>query len=117
MSQAVFNDIAILSGTDYNLKDQKSLGATVRLYMDYRNWAYNTRETLTTFYQWLLTTTDYIDDVDRLENVRDMFNLELYLDNHREEFKTILDKMPFRTKPADQAELQEVLKSDGFIFI
>jgi len=39
MTQEVFNDIAILSGTDYNMNDQKSLSETVRLYMKYREWS------------------------------------------------------------------------------
>lgn len=115
MSQSIFNDIAILSGTDYNVKDQKSLGATVRLYMDYRKWAYYSRDTKT-FYQWLLETTDYIDNVDHLDKVRKMFDLESYLDKYREEFKTIVDSIPFRANVPDQNSLREVLRSDGFIF-
>jgi flap endonuclease-1 len=115
MTQTIFNDIAILSGTDYNMKEQKSLGATVRLYVEYRKWAYYSRDPKT-FYEWLLETTDYIDDVGSLEKVRKMFDLELYLENHREEFKTIVDAMPFRSKPVETESLQEILKSDGFIF-
>lgn len=118
MNQAIFNDIAILSGTDYNMKDQKSLGATVRLYMDYRKWAYynSSRDVCVTFYQWLLNTTDYIDNVEQLEKVRKMFDMDAYLDAHREEFKAIVDYMPFRTKEANMQLLQDVLRDDGFIF-
>jgi hypothetical protein len=115
MTQSIFNDIAILSGTDYNMKEQKSLGATVRLYVEYRKWAYYSRDPKT-FYEWLLETTDYIDDVGSLEKVRKMFDLDLYLENHREEFKAIVDAMPFHSKPVATESLQEILKSDGFIF-
>jgi hypothetical protein len=45
-----------------------------------------------------------------------MFDLDLYLENHREEFKAIVDAMPFHSKPVATESLQEILKSDGFIF-
>ena len=117
MTQNVFNDIAILSGTDYNLSDQKSLGATVRLYMDYQKWSHYSRNADKSFYEWLLETTDYVNNPAHLENVRKMFDLELYLETHREEFKEILNEMPFRLKDVDTPRLRNVLREDGFIFV
>jgi hypothetical protein len=125
MTQSVFNDIAILSGTDYNMKDQKSLNGTIRLYMEYRKCMYfgsggggcggEKREL--PFCQWLLDTTDYIENYEQLEKVRKMFDLDLYLDKYKEEFKQIVDIMPFRNKDSSRVHLQEVLDTDGFIFV
>lgn len=120
MTQDVFNDIAILSGTDYNINSQKTLGETVRLYMNYREWAhYASRQTNPpkSFYQWLIDTTDYVQHPGQLERVRNMFNLDEYLSEHREEFKALVDLMPFRLAEYSVSDLGAVLKEDGFLFV
>lgn len=120
MSQEVFNDIAILSGTDYNMNDQKSLSETVRLYMKFREWSnVNSGRRCTmhkTFYAWLIETTDYIDDVEQLHKVRRLFDLNLYLETNKDEFKEVVDAMPFQSRAVDYDRLREVLNEDGFIF-
>ena len=121
MTQDVFNDIAILSGTDYNMTDHKSLSDTLRLYMRYREWS-NTnafRKNTTkpvTFYDWLIETTDYIDDLNNLQCVRKLFDLNVFLETHREEFKAVVDTMPFHMRDADLELLKDVLQEDGFLF-
>ena len=121
MTQEVFNDIAILSGTDYNLNDAKSLSDTVRLYMSYREWTNQNilRRASTqkkTFYEWLVENTGYVDNVGELERIRRLFDLNLYLETNREEFKTVVDAMPFQLREVDLPMLKVVLKEDGFIF-
>jgi hypothetical protein len=120
MSQEVFNDIAILSGTDYNMNDQKSLSETVRLYMRYREWSniniMRRGYMHKTFYEWLIDTTDYIENVNELEQIRRLFDLNLYLENNRNEFKDVVDSMPFQLKEINMPMLKEALKEDGFIF-
>lgn len=120
MTQDVFNDIAILSGTDYNLNDQKSLSETVRLYMRFREWAnYNSSVRKTakkTFYEWLVENTDYVDDIGQLHKVRRMFDLNLFLESHKDEFKEVVDAMPFQVRDVDFSKLQAALTDDGFIF-
>jgi flap endonuclease-1 len=111
MSQEVFNDIAILSGTDYNLNDQKSLSDTVRLYMKFRE----TRNKKT-FCEWLMETTNYIENLDNLQRVRRLFDLNLFLETHREEFKEVVDSMPFQLREMDLDMLKNALVDDGFIF-
>ena len=111
MSQEVFNDIAILSGTDYNLNDQKSLSDTVRLYMKFRE----TRNKKT-FCEWLMETTNYIENLDNLQRVRRLFDLNLFLETHREEFKKVVDSMPFQLREMDLDMLKNALVDDGFIF-
>jgi hypothetical protein len=120
MSQEVFNDIAILSGTDYNMNDQKSLSETVRLYMRYREWSniniMRRGYMHKTFYEWLIDTTDYIENVNELEQIRRLFDLNLYLENNRNEFKDVVDSMPFQLKEINMPMLKDALKEDGFIF-
>jgi len=111
MSQEVFNDIAILSGTDYNLNDQKSLSDTVRLYMKFRE-SRNKKP----FCEWLIETTNYIDNPDNLQRVRRLFDLNLFLETHREEFKEVVNSMPFQLREMDLDRLKEALADDGFIF-
>jgi len=120
MTQEVFNDIAILSGTDYNLNDQKSLSETLRLYMRFREWSnFNSirrNAVKKTFYEWLIETTEYVDDVEQLHKVRRMFDLNLFLETNKDEFKEVVDTMPFQLRETDFSKLQEVLSDDGFIF-
>jgi hypothetical protein len=120
MTQDVFNDIAILSGTDYNLNDQKSLSETLRLYMRFREWSnFNSirrNSVKKTFYEWLIETTEYVDDVEQLQKVRRMFDLNLFLETNKDEFKEVVDTMPFQLRETDFSKLQEVLTDDGFIF-
>ena len=119
MSQDAFNDIAILSGTDYNMNDNKSLSDTVRLYMKYRDWSnFNImrRGAAKSFYEWLMETTDYIEDINNLQRIRRLFDLNVYLETHRDEFKRIIDYMPFQLQDVDVSMLQKALNEDGFIF-
>ena len=120
MSQDTFNDIAILSGTDYNLNDQKSLSDTVRLYMRFREWsnanALKRNSPSKTFYEWLIETTEYVENMDQLQKIRTLFDLDMFLETHREEFKHVIDTMPFRLRDINYTQLKDVLNEDGFIF-
>jgi hypothetical protein len=125
MTQEVFNDIAILSGTDYNVNEHKSLSDTLRYYMEYREWLHfngdsAVKETklpqVGSFYEWLMKTTNYIKDLTPLIHIRKMFDLNRYLSANREEFKRIVDVMPFAVGEYTIADLQTVLNDDGFIF-
>lgn len=119
MSQDAFNDIAILSGTDYNVNDNKSLSDTVRLYMKYRDWSnFNImrRGELKTFYEWLMENTNYIENINNLQRIRRLFDLNVYLETHREEFKHIIDYMPFQLREVDVQMLKDALNDDGFLF-
>ena len=120
MTQDAFNDIAILSGTDYNLNDQKSLSDTVRLYMRFREWsnfnAFRRNTVPKTFYEWLVENTEYVDNIDQLKKIRTLFDLNLFLETHKDEFKEVVDTMPFQLREVDLPHLKDVLMEDGFIF-
>jgi len=125
MTQEAFNDIAILSGTDYNMNEQKSLSDTLRYYMEYREWMHfhgaivkDAKVTETgPFYDWLLKKTSHIKDVTPLLHIRKMFDLNRYLLMNRDEFKNIVDLMPFSNGEYKTSDLQDVLREDGFIFV
>lgn len=120
MTQDVFNDIAILSGTDYNVNEQKSLSDTVRLYMRFREWSnFNSlrrNAIVKTFYEWLIENTEYIDNLDNLRRIKVMFDLNMFLETHKEEFKDVIDTMPFQLRDVNLPKLTDVLNDDGFIF-
>jgi len=116
MTQEVFNDIAILSGTDYNLKDHRSLSSVVRLYMEYLDWVHCMHINMP-FCNWLVEVRHYIENIEILINARRMFDLELYLENNRAEIKMVIDKLPFRLGDADRPALEQILLDDGFIFL
>ena len=120
MTQDVFNDIAILSGTDYNVNEQKSLSDTVRLYMRFREWSnFNSlrrNAVIKSFYEWLIENTDYINNLDNLKRIRVMFDLNVFLETHKDEFKEVVDTMPFQLREVSLPYLKDVLKEEGFIF-
>ena len=122
MTQDTFNEIAILSGTDYNLNDQKSLSETVRLYMRYREWSNLNKNAIRrnaaakTFYEWLSENTNYIENLENLQRIHRLFDLGLFLETHREEFKSVVDTMPFQLRDVNIPNLAYVLFDDGFIF-
>jgi hypothetical protein len=121
MTQEVFNDIAILSGTDYNLDDKRTLSDTLRLYMKFREWVnmHVPRKTSRTksFYEWLLENTDYIENMDSLIHIRSLFDLSKYIETNRDEFKNVIDIMPFQMKELNLELLKSALEEHGFIFI
>ena len=121
MTQDVFNDIAILSGTDYNVNEQKSLSDTVRLYMRFREWSnFNSlrrNAVIKSFYEWLIENTDYINNLDNLKRIRVMFDLNVFLETHKDEFKDVVDTMPFQLRDVDIQSMKDVLRDDGFIFV
>jgi hypothetical protein len=79
MTIDTFRDIAVISGTDYNIDNQTCLTKTLDLFYQYR------RETRCDdsgnniqFYDWLLEHTQYIQDYACLQKVRNMFDIANY---------------------------------------
>jgi hypothetical protein len=118
MSMDSFMTIAILSGTDYNIRNHIKLSDAVKWYTEYRVWGHtnNAMKDLG-FYHWLTKYTDYINDDGSVSAIHDVFNLDLYFIHHKEEIKGVIDRMPFRLEPYDMNTLRTFLREDGFIFI
>ena len=112
MSFSSFQDVMVLSGTDYNIHENTNLIETMKWYHQYKQ---NTDHK--PFYDWLVKYTKYICDKSKLEKTREMFNLTNFSILHQDEIRTIISKMPFRNGKVQYEELHAILKSDGFIFI
>jgi flap endonuclease-1 len=117
MSHDTFLDITVLSGTDYNVSDTNStLAEIVDKYTKYRAYLYHSGKEVA-FVDWLVESEAYILDVDRFRKTREMFDLDQFSENKKDEIKRVIDSIPFRLEEFQVAELQEVLRDDGFIFI
>lgn len=113
MTQNEFNQVLILSGTDYNLKNTKSLSEMINLFKKYKSQIshYN-------FYSWLINKEGYsYEYVQNLNNIIMMFDLTMFILFNTDEIRNIISVMPFRNKNVDQTLLTNILTEDGFVYI
>lgn len=126
--QKEFREICILSGTDYNvysnLNEYKkpNLEKTLKHYrkfvklrksvsLDLSN--NKTDESFDDFYEWLLKTSDYIEDYELLMTIYNMFDL-----NHnitRTNLK-VFENVKIMNGPIMNDMLRPILEEEGFIF-
>ena len=112
MTFETFRDIMVLSGTDYNIRENTSLVETLRWYDEYSK----TQRELP-FYEWLAKNTRYIRDKTHLEKTRAMFDMTMFPSIHNGEIRAIIDRLPFRNRPVETKQLREILTEDGFLFV
>ena len=111
MTQQEFSDICILSGTDYNVKEQNiNLKDTLKLFNQFKQ---NNINTNSNFYEWLLYNTSYITNIEQLTKIHDMFDITSEMNKSLE----IFDKIVIENGPIRDDELEEIMEEDGFIFI
>jgi len=105
-----FREICVLSGTDYNIVNDKerNLMQTLKLFRKY----HKTKKT-TDFYDWLLENTDYIQEKDELDTVYTMFDLSM--NQHSINLKTF-DKIKIVNTQIRREAIRPILEEDGFIF-
>jgi hypothetical protein len=108
MTEDVFRDIMVLSGTDYNMNNETNLVETLKWFNEY-NRSGNTDTSK--FYEWLLKNTRYIKDINGLLNIKKMFEIE----THDDLLRTIDIDSERNTRP-DNITLKGILSDDGFIF-
>jgi flap endonuclease-1 len=104
LSQDNLSDILVLSGTDYNSRNETNLIETLKWHNEYKkssNWQ------SMHFYDWLVKYTKYIKDINRLLSARSMFVLENNEDVIFEE----------NAKRPDIDKLKTLLMEDGFVFV
>lgn len=111
MTQKEFKEICVLSGTDYNINAEKNkedvnLGITMKHFKKYKST--NSEET---FYDWLITNTNYITDLDLLNKIITMFDLTMER-TVLENFKNIR----IANGPVMQKEIENIMKKENFIF-
>jgi flap endonuclease-1 len=137
----VFRQITVLSGTDYNINDEKQISETMKYYKIYKNGeklenVIKQREIGNTeiceecgFYNWLYFNTEYLKNYTLLVDIYKMFKLNIDLVEIKKKYKITeewgrnnrqIEKTTkystFNSKPLISDKLKEFLKSYGFIF-
>lgn len=113
MSHAMFKQIALLSGTDYNIHDNcVTLHETLKWYAQYKK--SHERECIDEenekgFYVWLQEHTKYIKNYESLMKIHQLFVIEDKERSH-EFYKAYMNKN------YDNANLQDVMKEYNFAF-
>lgn len=112
-----FRNILVLSGTDYNIFNQKTIQETVNLYKKYLCVAGGISDRAG-FYDWLVSV-GYLDveEKKKLDKIIPMFDLSMMSLQNAEEIRAIIDMLPFQYKPIQRDNLQKILREDGFVFL
>jgi 5'-3' exonuclease len=106
---SLFQQIAILSGTDYNINDNDvSLNETMKWYKEFVKTVRNDRIHVEyEFYNWLNNNTKYITNFKSLLEIHNMFTITSTIDN----INISIDK------DYDLKNLQNMMSNYGFIFV
>jgi len=106
LSMDEFKYICIASGTDYNIYNEKT-----NLYQSLKYFKKYKKTNEPDFYKWLEKHTEYVDDVDELYNIVDMFDLKL-MDEYKkyEDFKIV-------NGPINISNLTNIMEKEDFVFI
>jgi hypothetical protein len=107
ITQTELREICVLSGTDYNIDEKRSLYQTLKLF---KKFIKSRDKHDLKFYDWLKENTKYIDDIDLLNKIKSMFDFSA--DTHLNVFETA----DIRNGPMCKEEIKTILTADGFIF-
>jgi 5'-3' exonuclease len=124
---ADFRDILILSGTDYNIRSQKTLQETMEWYKKYTgkngivehyNCDRGHSRDNKTFYDWLMDA-GYLnaEEKRKLDKIVSMFDLTMMSLRNTEEIRAIIEMLPFQYKTIEKEKLHQILREDGFVFL
>lgn len=112
MNQHELREICVISGTDYNFKNQnkQTLFATLKYFKKYKK--YVDKNDFIHFYKWLQENTNYIEGYDyetyQMDNSMFILNnvvMDPYFEN-----------ISISNKNVIHSEIKEILKADGFVF-
>jgi 5'-3' exonuclease len=124
ITQKDLREICVLSGTDYNsvveeTKNSPNLYTTLKYFKKYfkakmkeenNQDQYNNQQNIE-FYDWLVSNTNYIQDLELLQKIYDIFDLTK---NHQNIKK--FEDIKITNSIMVKEEIVEILKTDGFIF-
>jgi 5'-3' exonuclease len=113
MSMTDFRQIAVVSGTDYNINEKTNLIETLKWFREYiheMNKQTSNETDTTSFYSWLIRKTKYVRNYESLSAAYDMFVLDGCSYPELDELNITL------TQNYDVNKLHEIMKEDGFIF-
>jgi len=111
MTHKEFKEICVLSGTDYNINangnnDAVSLKLTIKHFKKYKE-----AKSEHNFYDWLINNTEYINDIEILNKINNMFNLD-----YDYEKIDIFNKIKIVNGPIKQDEVENIMIEEDFIF-
>ena len=112
MTYKDFKEICILSGTDYNINTNNKVHLNVTI-GHFNNFKKSKNSDNTTFYDWLQVNTDYISDIHLLNKINNMFSL----DCNNEKLDNIFNNIKIANGPIKQQEIENIMKSEDFIFL
>jgi len=113
MSEQIFCEIMVLSGTDYNIHSRTSLKETMRWYYEYLRYKERHKESAPkySFYIWLIKHTKYVTDYKTLLRTYQIFHYHYMTDMERWNNIVIDDKK------ADINAIKKIMEKEGFVFI
>ena len=110
ITQKELREICVLSGTDYNLECDDSKNTLTNTLKQFKK--YHKLKTNLNFYDWLNNSNEeYIKDYELLKKIYEMFDLS----NNHLNIK-IFEKIKIINGPVMKYEINNLLKTDGFIF-
>ena len=109
MTQQELREICVISGTDYNMynadnKNTHNLQHTLKLFYMFKK-----QKEESSFYEWLLKNTSYIEDYELLKNIYDLFDLKHC------NMETI-ENINIVNGPIIWEDIHNILQTDGFLF-
>ena len=111
ITQKELREICVLSGTDYNVEcndSRNTLNNTLKYFKKYRK-----AKSELDFYDWINSNnSDYIKDFNLLKQIYDIFDLT----NDIHYKITNFSKIKIANGPIVKAEIENILKTDGFVF-
>lgn len=116
ITQKELREICVLSGTDYNVQKKEDTNCkTPHLYKTLQYFKrYRMEKTSSSFYDWLLKNTEYIENHALLLKVCSMFDLVNSTEN--EVALAMFPNISIEYGPIMKSYIKEILKKDGFIF-
>jgi len=119
IKQKELREICVLSGTDYNMNIDNNFNQTKEIPNLFKTLKYFKKYHKTdeynkiSFYEWLNTNTDYIQNNILLNKIYKMFDItEKQIHNKIQ----IFDKVKIVNGPIIYKDIQNILMDDGFIF-
>jgi len=105
-----FKQILVVSGTDYNIRDDTNLYETMRWYEKYRKMTLMD-EYRPIFLDWLSQNTKYVKEKERLEHILAMFQIS------SKPVLKMYDTILIETTDEQRGQILEMLKEENFVMV
>jgi hypothetical protein len=113
MTQQEFREVCVLSGTDYEIIQNKQekprklkITQSIKYFYKYKQ---DLNSNSSTFYDWIQTNTNFIDNTDDLYKIIAMFQLDESINNN--------NTNTFVTNEKNQTAIEAIMAAADFIFV